>query len=48
MKWTLTFLLDAARRAIARRTAPVHNDALRANQFNEPTNTFGYWRSLVS
>jgi len=48
MKWILAYLLDLARRAIARRNNPVHNDALRANQFNNPTSTFGYWRSLVS
>ena len=46
MKRLLAYLFDLVR-AVTRRTEPVHNDALRANQFNEPRPTFGYWRSLV-
>ena len=45
---TLAHLLELACKAFARRTSPVHNDALRANQFGDPAQTFGYWRSLVS
>jgi len=48
MKRMLTFLLDRVRRAARRDGDGYHNDALRANQFNDPANTFGYWRSLVS
>jgi hypothetical protein len=47
MKRILAILLDLARNAAGRRDG-YHNDALRANQFNDPANTFGYWRSLVS
>lgn len=47
MKGTLTFLLGLIRKAAGGRSNRYHNDALRANQFNDPANTFGYWRSLV-
>jgi len=47
MKQRLAHLLDLAYRALARRSPPAHNDALRANQFGDPANTFSYWRSLV-
>ena len=47
MKQTLALLLDLAYKALARRPAPAHNDALRANQFGNPATTFSYWRSLV-
>ncbi|MBV8343940.1 MAG: hypothetical protein JO190_02975 [Candidatus Eremiobacteraeota bacterium] len=48
MKRTLAQLLDLAYRAFGLRATAVHNDALRANQFGDPTHTFRYWRSLVS
>jgi hypothetical protein len=48
MKRMLTFLLDLFVRRARRRKDVYHNDALRANQFNDTANTFGYWRSLVS
>jgi hypothetical protein len=47
MKWILAFLRSLAGRAIGSRTDLVHNDSLRANQFNDPAYTFSYWRSLV-
>jgi hypothetical protein len=48
MKRTLAHLLDLVFKAFALRSNPVHNDALRANQFGDPAHTFRYWRSLVS
>ncbi|HEY6326183.1 MAG TPA: hypothetical protein VIW73_06705 [Candidatus Cybelea sp.] len=48
MKRILAFLLDLIHSPLSGRAGAYHNDALRANQFKDPANTFGYWRSLVS
>jgi hypothetical protein len=46
MKRVLAFI-SALRARIGRGNEAFHNDALRANQPNEPVYTFSYWRSLV-
>ncbi len=48
MKKVLTFLLDFARAKMRERATAYHDDSLRANQPNEATQTFSYWRALVS
>jgi hypothetical protein len=47
MRKLLTILTGIVNARIARAKNPVHNDALRANQPNEPYYSFSYWRSLV-
>lgn len=47
MKEILASFLTHIQAKFARRTS-YHNDALRANQFNDPAPAFSFWRSLVS
>ncbi|MBV9264463.1 MAG: hypothetical protein JO324_09080 [Candidatus Eremiobacteraeota bacterium] len=47
MKEILAFFFTRIQATFARRTN-YHNDALRANQFNDPAPAFSFWRSLVS
>ena len=47
MKEILAFFFARIHAKFARRTG-YHNDALRANQFNDTAPAFSFWRSLVS
>jgi hypothetical protein len=48
MKKLLAFLLDFARTRTGRNADPFHDDTLRANQPDDRTRSFSYWRALVS
>lgn len=48
MNRALVVLFNLVRNRIAPKKPAYHNDALRANQPNEPFYNFSYWRSLVS
>lgn len=48
MKSILAFLRDIGQRTVLPPTNPDHDDSLRANQGQDRTQSFSFWRALVS